>query len=123
MSKLPSAMEFLLDDIEKARSQWRDGEQFRSLLQRNDKSLNDLLDTFDPKPDEDAWNKEYTVGDKVSGALNLYSRRVAILKASRKEFHEEYDEDVTDVDFIRLLELPYTVPKYVIETTKEYLQE
>ena len=122
MSNIIPALQFLRNDLEKAKPQWRNGEQFESLLQREDVSLQELLDIFDPKPDEDAWIAEYH-DKKRSPKLRLYRRRMAFLKASRKEFHEEYDEDVTDVDFMRLLELPFTDPKYVIEFSMEDMRD
>lgn len=115
MSKVADALKFLKDDLVKAQAQWReDGNQFKSLLQREDRSLQELLDLFDPQEDEDKWSNEYK-GDKRSPLLWLFRNRMAFLKASRKEFHEEYDDEVTDVDFMRLLELPYTDSKYTIE--------
>lgn len=121
MSKIVKALEFLEEDLEKAKKQWREGKQWESILQRNNKDLQELLDIFDPQPDEDDWEAEYG-GKRLSYKLNLYRSRMAFLKASRKEFHEEYDEDVTDVDFMRLLELPFTDPKFVIEHSKEQLK-
>lgn len=120
MSQIVPALEFLKEDLEKAKQQWRNGKQFESLLQRENKNLQELLDLFDPQPDEDAWVNEYN-GDKISPVLWIYRNRMAILKASRKEFHEEYDDEVTDVDFMRLLELPYTDPKYTIECSIDEL--
>jgi hypothetical protein len=81
-------------------------------------TMEDLCRLFDPKPDESDW----LIEDATSGEepkLRLYRRRMAFLKASRKEFHEEYDDNVTDVDFMRLLELPFTDPKYTIEFSME----
>lgn len=122
MSKIKDALEFLKDDLDKAKKQWREGEQFKSLLQREDKSLDKLLELFDPQEDERDWDIEYHQ-KKRSPELRLYRKRMAFLKASRKEFHEEYDDEYTDVDFMRLLEVPYTDPKYVIECTLEELQD
>ena len=114
--KIEDALNFLKDDLDKAEKQWQGKEQMMSLLQREDVDLEDLLDKFDPTDDENKWSEEYAKKDKRYPYLRLYRKRVAFLKASRKEFHEEYDEDVTDVDMMRLLELPYTDPRYVIET-------
>jgi hypothetical protein len=122
MSKIKDALEFLKDDLDKAKKQWREGEQFKSLLQREDKSLDKLLELFDPREDERDWDIEYNQ-KKRSPELRLYRKRMAFLKASRKEFHEEYDDEYTDVDFMRLLEIPYTDPKYAIEWTLEELQD
>lgn len=120
MSQIVPALEFLKEDLEKAKKQWREGKQFESLLQREGKTLQDLLDLFDPQPDENAWVGEYN-GNKNAPILWIHRNRMAFLKASRKEFHEEYDEDITDVDFMRLLELPFTDPKYTIERSIEEL--
>lgn len=122
MSKIKDALEFLKDDLDKAKKQWREGEQFKSLLQREDKSLDKLLELFDPQEDERDWDIEYNQ-KKRSPELRLYRKRMAFLKASRKEFHEEYDDEFTDVDFMRLLEIPYTDPKYAIEWTLDDLQD
>jgi hypothetical protein len=122
MSKIIEALEFLKTDLEKAKEQWRSGKQFESLLQREQKDLNQLLDKFDPKPDENDWSSEYG-SKKRRRKLSLYRRRIAFLAASRKEFREEYGDEVTDVDFMRLLELPYTDPKFAIEYSIEELQD
>ena len=125
-----SAVEFLKKDLEKAQRQWKEGKPFEALLQRKNKTkegeevktLKDLLKLFDPEPDEIEWLLEYA-GDKDETKLRKYRQRIAFLKASRKEFHEEYDEDVTDVDFMRLLELPFTDPKDALEFSAEELKD
>lgn len=122
MSKIKEALNFLKDDLDKAVKQWRETEQFQSLLQRENKDLKQLLDLFDPEQDENDWTNEYNDQQRTPYIM-LYKKRMAILKASRKEFLEEYNEDITDVDFMRLLELPYTEPKYVIESSIEELQD
>ena len=121
MSQIVPALRFLKEiDHENAKKQWREGKQFMSLLQRSKKSLEELLQLFDPSLDESDWSQEY--GDKKrTYKLRLYRKRMAILKASRKEFHEEYDENVTDVDFMRLMEIPFTDSKYEIEFTIDEL--
>ena len=122
MSNISAALEFLKTDIEKAKEQWTSGKQFESMLQREGKTLEDLVKLFDYKPDENDWSQEY--GDKKRASkLKLYRKRMAFLKASTKEFREEYDEDVTDVDTMRLLEVPFTDSKYIIELSKEEMQD
>lgn len=122
MSQIIPALELLKNDLEKAKPQWRGGEMFESLLQREGMNMQELCDLFDPWPDEADWVVEST-GKRRSPKLKLYRKRLAFLKASRKEFHEEYDENVTDVDFMRLLELPYTDPKYAIEFSMEEMRD
>lgn len=118
MSQIIPALQLLRNDLEKAKPQWRNGEMLESLLQREDMNMQELCDLFDPEPDENDWLiEDATAGEEPK--LRLYRRRMAFLKASRKEFHEEYDENVTDVDFMRLLELPFTDPKYTIEFSME----
>lgn len=121
MSQIIPALELLKNDLEKAKPQWRGGEMFESLLQREDMNMQELCNLFDPTPDESDWIAE-TAGEGREPLLRLYRRRMAFLKASRKEFHEEYDENVTDVDFMRLLELPFTDPKYTIEFSMEEMR-
>lgn len=115
MSKVVSALNFLKEDNEKAKDQWLKGEQFRSLLQREEKELKDLLDLFDPTPDDEAWKEEYYKAGSESPKLEKLRKRIAFLRAARKEFHEDYDHELTDVDFMRLLEVPFTDPQYVID--------
>jgi hypothetical protein len=122
MSKIIPALQFLKQDLEKAKPQWREGKEWESLLQREGVNLEQLLDIFDPEPDESAWVSEYS-DKRRARQLILYRARMAFLKASRKEWHEEYDPDVTDVDYMRLLELPFTDPKYVIEYSMVELKD
>lgn len=115
MSKIVSALNFLKEDNEKAKKQWRDGKQFMSLLQREDKTLQDLLDLFDPQEDDQLWLQEYGNPKQEAPKLQQYRKRLSFLHAARREFHEDYDPELTDVDFMRLLEVPFTDPKYVID--------
>ena len=117
MSKAVDALNFLKKDVEKVHRQFVGPEQWMSLLQRNGLTLKDLLDQFDPKEDDDEWEREYSDIDKKrrDPKLELFRKRMAFLKASRKEFYEDYDADFTDVDFMRLMEVPYTDSKFPID--------
>ena len=55
--------------------------------------------------------------------LTLFRKRMAFLKASRKEFIEDYNPEVTDVDFMRLMEVPYTDSKFAIDFSIEEMKE
>lgn len=125
-NKIEEALTFLQTDIATAKQQWElPRKQFESLLQRNGVSINDLLTKFDPQEDEQAWADMYNnaTGEDVKKKLRLYRRRLAFLKASCKEFHEEYDPEVTDVDFIRLLEVPFTDSRFVIDSAIGTMKE
>lgn len=124
MSKATSALEFLKKDLEETQKQWKEGKPFESLPQRNPKAktLHDLLDLFDPKEDETDWMVE-VVNQNDETKTRLYRRRIAFLKAARKEFYEEYNDEVTDVDYMRLLELPYTDPKDALQFSLEELKD
>ena len=124
MSKINSALEFLKEDIDKVHEQFVGSEQWMSLLQRNQVTLQDLLDKFDPQSDDDDWEQEYS--DKMKKRepkLTLFRKRMAFLKASRKEFIEDYNPEVTDVDFMRLMEVPYTDSKFAIDFSIEEMKE
>ncbi len=115
MSKIIEALNFLKKDLKNAQKQWTDGKQFESLLQRESVTVEGLDLLFDPADDEAAWASEYAKPDAFAPLTRLYRQRIAFLKDSRKEFHEDYDPEVSDVDFMRLLEVPYTDPEYVID--------
>lgn len=115
MSQIVPALKFLKEDNEKAKKQWREGKQFMSLLQREEKELKDLLDLFDPTDDDTKWCSEYGNPKQEAPKLQQYRKRIAFLRAARREFHEEYDPELTDVDFMRLLEVPFVDSKYVID--------
>jgi len=117
MAKLEEALDFLKTDLDSAEKQWEQGKQFMSILQRESVSFDDLWNKFDPSEDESKWGQEYG-NEKKSPKLQAYRKRMAFLKASRKEFKEEYDDKITDCDFMRLLEVPYTDSRYVIEYSK-----
>ena len=124
MSKIIDALNFLKEDIDKVHEQFVGTKQWMSLLQRNDVDLKDLLDKFDPQPDDSDWQQEYSnIADRREPKLGLYRKRIAFLKASRKEFHEDYDPDVTDADFMRLLEVPYTESKFAIDFSLEEMKD
>lgn len=124
MSKINEALQFLKKDIDQVHEQYTGTKQWMSLLQRNDIEFNDLLDKFDPKEDDDKWEQEYSDNTKKrEPLLALYRKRMAFLKASRKEFHEDYDTEVSDVDFMRLLEVPYTDSKFAIDFSIEEMKD
>lgn len=112
--KLEQAMNLLKKDLDSAEKQWEGGDQFMSFLQRNDITFGQLIDIFDPSEDENKWCQEYNSTAELPKLIQL-RRRLAFLKASRKEFHEEYDQDITDCDFLRTLEVPFKDPRYIIE--------
>lgn len=114
--KVQEALNFLKEDLDKAELQWTQGLPFQSLLQRADLSLEELLEKFNADDDENEWCKEYKESGDSTKLITL-RRRLALLKSLLKEFHEEYDPAISDVDFMRLLELPYTEPRYVIESS------
>lgn len=121
---IQEALDFLIEDAKKAKRQWAGGEPlpFMSLLQRNDKTFSDLLQMFDASEDESAWSTEYEqAADPLK--LQIYRKRLAFLKGSRKEFYEEYDPERTDVDFMRLLELPFTEPTDAMNFSKEEMKD
>ena len=47
---------------------------------------------------------------------------MAFLKASRKEFHEDYDPEISDVDYMRLLEVPFTDSRFPIDYCLEEMK-
>lgn len=124
MSQINSALQFLKEDIDKVHQQFIGSEPWMSLLQRNQVDLQDLLDKFDPQSDDDDWEQEYSDDKKKrEPLLALYRKRIAFLKASRKEFHEDYDPEVTDVDFMRLMEVPFTDSKFAIDFSLEEMKD
>lgn len=125
MSKAISALEFLKEDIDKVHEQFTGTKQWMSLLQRNKLELKDLLDKFDPQEDDSAWEQEYSDKEKKNREpkLTLYRKRMAFLKASRKEFHEDYDPEVSDVDYMRLLEVPFTDSRFPIDYCLEEMKD
>ncbi len=116
MGKFQEAVRFLKTDIDKVKSQYEDGKRIvvESFLQRNGKGLDDLVDMFDPSDNESKWCEEYK-DKKREPKLRMHSLRMGFLQACRKEFHEEYDTEITDCDFMRLMEVPHTDAKYVID--------
>lgn len=123
MGKLEDALNLLSTDIDDAKRQWTDGIPMRSLPQRMDKSYEELFDTFDPTEDDDKWCSEYNSEEKRGSYLILYRKRMALLRAAQKELAEEYDPNVTDCDFMRLLEVPYTDSKYPIDYSLSEMKE
>lgn len=113
MSKAVDAIKFMRSDGEYAVDEFRKHGHTMSFLQRNGVSLSGLLSRFDSSKEESDWISEY-YGDGKIDKMVLHRRRLAFLKASKKEFREDYG-DASDVDFMRLLEVSYTDPKYVLD--------
>lgn len=114
-SNIKKALEFLKEDEKLVKKIYNEGKPLESFLQRNNKTLSDLLnEKFIKKDDEDEFVKEYT-GDGRSSITATLKRRLAFLLTARKEFHEDYDDEWSDVDFMRLLQVPYTDAKFVVE--------
>lgn len=116
------ALNFLKEDLEKAKKQWEEGKPFESLLQRSDTTLDELLEKFKYTEDETKWIQEYQ-GQQDISKMRPARAKIAFLKGSCKEFEEEYNEEITDVDYMRLLEIPFTESEYVIDLSIGSMKE
>lgn len=126
MATIPSdaaikeALEFLKEDEKKVKKIYDEGKQRESLLQRNGVDFQGLLAKFRHKPDENAFIQEYN-GDGRSSITATLKRRLTFLLTARKEFYEDYDDTWSDVDFMRLHQVPYTDAKFIVDWSLEEL--
>jgi hypothetical protein len=118
------AVEFMIKDhgdlteIPGFREDFAEDRPIRSILQRNDKTLDEILDLFDWKEDSDSWYDEYTK-DKGQDVLKLmrYRRRVAFCVGGWREFNEDFGRG--DVSCLRDIRTPLVTSRSPLKAAKD----
>lgn len=122
MSNVVEALKLIRDDCDKARKAVDDGTPLKSFIQRTGKTIDELDDMFDPSMDE-ADDSRCRAEGGPGPQHRLYRRRIAFLRGSLKEFHEDFDDKVSDVDFMRLMSAPFADAKFPVTLAIEEMEK
>lgn len=118
----PEAVQFLIDDHGDKGSGYREDfaqdKPYRSLLQRNGKTLEELLKLFEWAEDDATWVAEY---DKKKGQqmekLVRFRRRVCFDIGGWRELREDFTRG--DVDCIRDMRTPFVTSRTPLRAMKD----
>lgn len=119
----PEAVQFLIDDhgdrdpMSGFRQAFYEDKPYRSLLQRNDKTLEDLLKMFSWKEDDAAWTKEYDKKKNDIKELVKYRRRVEFCVCGWRELREDFGRN--DVSCLRDMRLPLVTSRTPLKAMKD----
>jgi len=102
------AVEFIIEDQGKDadsgfRKEFADDRPYRSILQRQDKTLDEVLEMFKWEEDSDKWLDEYK-GEKDMGKMVMYRRRASFCVGGWREFNEDFGRG--DVSCLRDIRTP-----------------
>ena len=118
------AVEFLKNDhgdIGRGfRGAFSDDEPYRSLLQRNEKTLDEVLELFDWKEDDGAWTEEYS-GKKDNMKLIRSRRKVAFCIGGWRELNEDFGRG--DVSCLREIRTPLVTSRSPLKAIKDEFDE
>lgn len=119
----PEAVQFLIDDHGDAepasgfRKAFANDEPYKSLLQRNDIKLEDLLKKFDWKDDDESWTSEYTSEKPDIEKMIRYRRRVAFCVCGWRELKEDFGR--SDVSCLRDIRVPLVTSRSPLKAAKD----
>lgn len=118
------AVEFLKNDhgdIGKGfRGDFADDEPYKSLLQRNEKTLDEVLELFDWKEDDGEWTEEYS-GKKDNMKLIRSRRKVAFCIGGWRELNEDFGRG--DVSCLREMRTPLVTSRSPLKAIKDEFDE
>lgn len=114
------AVKFIQDDHgdvgKGTREDFAQDKPYKSILQRQDKTLDDVLDLFDWADDSQEWSKEYS--DKAEfDKLVRYRRRVGFCVGGWREFNEDFGRG--DVSCLRDLRTPFVTSRSPLKAMVE----
>lgn len=114
------AVEFVINDQGEDPSQgfrfdFAADKPYRSILQRQNKTLEDVLDLFDWKDDSDEWAKEYD-GDRNMVKMVRYRRRASFCVCGWREFNEDFGRG--DVSCLRDVRTPLVTSRTPLKVMK-----
>lgn len=93
---------------------------YRSILQRNGKTLEDVLGLFDWKEDDARWTDEYTGARNITRMIR-YRRRIAYCIGGWREFNEDFGRG--DVSCIREMRTPLVTSRSPLMAAKDEFDE
>lgn len=128
MSKAMEAVEFLIKDHGDKdppggfRKDFAEDKPYRSILQRNDKDLDEVLEMLDWKDDDDGWMEEYKSnggGDMMK--LIRFRRRICFLAGAWREFNEDFGRG--DVSCLRDIRTPLVTSRSPLKAMKDDFED
>ena len=102
------------------RKDFAEDKPYKSLLQRRDKTLDEMLEMFDWKDDSDSWVDEYN-GEKDAVKLVRFRRRVEFCVCGWRELKEDFGRG--DVSCIRDLRTPFVTSRSPLKAMKDDFDE
>ena len=121
------AVEFIIEDhgdkvpLKGFRKDFAEDKPIRSLLQRNDKTLDEVLKLFDWKEDCDKWVSEYGKPKPDIEKLIRYRRCVAFCIGGWRELNEDFGRG--DVSCLRDIRTPLVTSRSPLKATKDEFDE
>ena len=115
------AVQFLIDDhgdIGKGfREDFAKDKPYRSILQRQGKTLDEVLKKFDWNPDNNGWAGEYTKKEPEVNKLIKYRRCVCFCICGWREFNEDFGRG--DVSCLRDIRTPLVTSRSPLKAAKD----
>lgn len=121
------AVEFLIDDHgdkdppKGFRKTFAEDEPYKSLLQRNSKTLDEVLELFDWKPDMNKWTEEYNKEKPEVEKLVRYRRCVSFCICGWRELKEDFGRG--DVSCLRDIRTPLVTSRSPLKAAKDEFDE
>lgn len=119
------AVEFLIEDNgdvgQGTRGDFADDKPMKSLLQRRDKMLQDVIDLFDWTEDDAKWTAEYDKEKPEYSKLVKYRRKVGFCIGGWREVNEDFGRG--DVSCLRDLRTPFVTSRTPMKMAKDEFDE
>lgn len=119
------AVEFLIDDHGDIGKGFRDDfakdKPYKSLLQRTDKDLEEVLEKFDWKTESDKWSDEITKDGRDYEKLVRYRRGTCFCACGWRELQEDFGRE--DVSCLRDIRTPLVTSRTPLMAAKDDFDE
>ena len=119
------AVDFLIEDhgdIGKGfREDFAQDKPYKSILQRNGKTLDEVLKLFDWKDDCDKWVQEYNKKKNDMEKLIRYRRMVSFCIGGWREFNEDFGRG--DVSCLMDMRTPLVTSRSPLKAAKDEFDE
>ena len=100
------------------RKTFAEDKPYKSILQRNEKTLSEVLDLFDWNDDSDKWVEEYKKPkDQDITKLVRYRRRACFCIGGWREFNEDFGRG--DVSCLRDIRTPLVTSRSPLKAMKD----
>jgi len=119
------AVDFLIEDHGDVGKGFRDvfakDKPYKSILQRNGKTLDDVLKLFDWKDDCDKWVQEYNKPKQDMEKLIRYRRMVSFCIGGWREFNDDFGR--CDVSCLIDIRTPLVTSRSPLKAAKDEFDE